>query len=137
MTEKEKLIARLNELGVKLNREVSTSGTIQELTMRIAELEEELEEGEEVIDDEAGARSDADSTDDGAGSNGENTSEDDAGASAATGDLVCVETLATLHIDALHATRNERVTIVEPGVFIRVSDQDADLLIALGLVREA
>ncbi|EJC6091375.1 DNA-packaging protein FI [Citrobacter freundii] len=137
MTEKEKLIARLNELGVKLNREVSTSGTIQELTMRIAELEEELEEGEEVIDDEAGARSDADSTDDGAGSNGENTSEDDAGASAATGDLVCVETLATLHIDALHATRNERVTIVEPGVFIRVSDQDADLLIAQGLVREA
>ena len=137
MTEKEKLIARLNELGVKLNREVSTSGTIQELTMRIAELEEELEEGEEVIDDEAGARSDADSTDDGAGSNGENTSEDDAGASAATGDLVCVETLATLHIDALHATRNERVTIVEPGVFIRVSDHDADLLIAQGLVREA
>ncbi|EMM8462267.1 DNA-packaging protein FI [Citrobacter freundii complex sp. 2024EL-00238] len=137
MTEKEKLIARLNELGVKLNREVSTSGTIQELTMRIAELEEELEEGEEVIDDEAGARNDADSTDDGAGSNGENTSEDDAGASAATGDLVCVETLATLHIDALHATRDERVTIVEPGVFIRVSDQDADLLIAQGLVREA
>lgn len=137
MTEKEKLIARLNELGVKLNREVSTSGTIQELTMRIAELEEELEEGEEVIDDEAGARNDADSTDDGAGSNGENTSEDDAGASAATGDLVCVETLATLHIDALHATRDERVTIVEPGVFIRVSDQDADLLIAQGLVSEA
>ncbi|OIY27752.1 DNA-packaging protein FI [Citrobacter freundii] len=137
MTEKEKLIARLNELGVKLNREVSTSGTIQELTMRIAELEEELEEGEEVIDDEAGARNDADSTDDGAGSNGENTSEDDAGASAATGDLVCVETRATLHIDALHATRDERVTIVEPGVFIRVSDQDADLLIAQGLVSEA
>ena len=44
MTEKEKLIARLNELGVKLNREVSTSGTIQELTMRIAELEEELDD---------------------------------------------------------------------------------------------
>lgn len=137
MTEKEKLIARLNELGVKLNREVRTSGTIKELTMRIAELEEELEEGEEVIDDEAGARNDADSTDDGAGSNGENISEDDAGASAATGDLVCVETLATLHIDALHATRDERVTIVEPGVFIRVSDQDADLLIAQGLVRKA
>ncbi|EIJ8313837.1 DNA-packaging protein [Salmonella enterica] len=140
MTEKEKLIARLNELGMKLNREVSTSGTIQELTMRIAELEEELEEGEEVIDDEAGARNDADSTDstdDGAGSNGESTSDDDVGASAETGDLVCVETLATLHIDALHATRDERVTIVEPGVNIRVSDQDVDLLIAQGLVCEA
>ncbi|EGW7709962.1 DNA-packaging protein, partial [Salmonella enterica] len=74
---------------------------------------------------------------DGAGSNGESTSDDDVGASAETGDLVCVETLATLHIDALHATRDERVTIVEPGVNIRVSDQDVDLLIAQGLVCEA
>ncbi|VFS57625.1 Uncharacterised protein [Kluyvera cryocrescens] len=40
MTEKEKLIARLNELGVQLGREVNTGGTIQELSMRIAELEE-------------------------------------------------------------------------------------------------
>jgi hypothetical protein len=44
-------------------------------------------------------------------------------------ELVAVETLATLHIDALHATRNEPVSIVEPGVIIRVSEQDADELI--------
>jgi hypothetical protein len=122
---------------VKLNREVSTSGTIQELTMRIAELEEELEEVEEVGNGEDGTRSDDYSTASAAGSNGENISDDDAGASAATGDLVCVETMATLHIDALHVTRDERATIVEPGVIIRVSDQDADILIAQGLVREA
>ncbi|HHF8101173.1 TPA: DNA-packaging protein FI, partial [Escherichia coli] len=47
-----------------------------------------------------------------------------------------VETLATLHVDALHATRNEPVSIVEPGVIIRVSEQDADELIAKGLARE-
>ena len=45
MTEKETLIARLKELGKMLGRDVNTSGTIQELSMRIAELEEELDEG--------------------------------------------------------------------------------------------
>jgi hypothetical protein len=44
MTEKETLIARLKELGVKLDREVNVTGTIQELTLRISELEEELDE---------------------------------------------------------------------------------------------
>jgi hypothetical protein len=44
MTEKETLIARLKELGVKLDREVNVSGTIQELTLRISELEEELDD---------------------------------------------------------------------------------------------
>ncbi|EPT9394458.1 DNA-packaging protein FI [Enterobacter hormaechei] len=53
-----------------------------------------------------------------------------------TGERVSVETLATLHVDALHATRNEPVSIVEPGVIIRVSEQDADELIAKGLARE-
>lgn len=48
MTEKEKLIARLNELGAQLGREVNTSGTIQELSMRIAELEEELNDGTDM-----------------------------------------------------------------------------------------
>jgi hypothetical protein len=43
MTEKETLIARLKELGVKLDREVNVTGTIQELTLRISELEEELD----------------------------------------------------------------------------------------------
>ncbi|HBU6133878.1 TPA: DNA-packaging protein, partial [Enterobacter cloacae] len=56
MTEKEKLIARLNDLGTQLNREVSTSGTIQELTMRIAELEEELDGDATSVDGESGGQ---------------------------------------------------------------------------------
>ncbi|WP_223201568.1 DNA-packaging protein FI, partial [Salmonella enterica] len=52
------------------------------------------------------------------------------------GDRVSVETLATLHVEALHATRNESVSIVEPGVIIRVSERDADELISKGLARE-
>ncbi|HDC4760800.1 TPA: DNA-packaging protein [Enterobacter cloacae] len=137
MTEKEKLIARLNELGTQLNREVSTSGTIQELTMRIAELEEELDGNAGSVDGENGVQNASDSTDstDSTDSNVANVAKVKT-ESATTGDLVSVETLATLHIDALHATRNEPVSIVEPGVIIRVSEQDADDLIAKGLAFE-
>ena len=137
MTEKEKLVARLNELGTQLNREVSTSGTIQELTMRIAELEEELDGNAGLVDGENGVQNASDSTDstDSTDNNVANVAKVKT-ESATTGDLVSVETLATLHIDALHATRNEPVSIVEPGVIIRVSEQDADDLIAKGLAFE-
>ncbi|ELP5713287.1 DNA-packaging protein [Enterobacter asburiae] len=131
MTEKETLIARLKELGVKLDREVNVTGTIQELTLRISELEEELdEEGEEgaevsVASITAGSTS---------GQPGpENTS---GSISNEPGELVAVETLVTLHIDALHATRNESLSIVEPGVVIRVTDAEATELISQGLARE-
>jgi hypothetical protein len=137
MTEKEKLVARLNELGTQLNREVSTSGTIQELTMRIAELEEELDGNAGSVDGENGVQNASDSTDstDSTDNNVANVAKVKT-ESATTGDLVSVETLATLHIDALHATRNEPVSIVEPGVIIRVSEQDADDLIAKGMAFE-
>lgn len=137
MTEKEKLVARLNELGTQLNREVSTSGTIQELMMRIAELEEELDGNAGSVDGENGVQNASDSTDstDSTDNNVANVAKVKT-ESATTGDLVSVETLATLHIDALHATRNEPVSIVEPGVIIRVSEQDADDLIAKGLAFE-
>lgn len=131
MTEKEKLIARLNELGTQLNREVSTSGTIQELTMRIAELEEELDGDASSVDGENGEENAPDSTDSDVAAAGKVKTE-----AVTTDDRVSVETLATLHVEALHATRNEPVSIVEPGVIIRVSEQDADELIAKGLARE-
>lgn len=137
MTEKEKLVARLNELGTQLNREVSTSGTIQELTMRIAELEEELDGNAGSVDGENGVQNASDSTDstDSTDSDVDGTEKVKTEA-VTTDDRVSVETLATLHVDALHATRNEPVSIVEPGVIIRVSEQDADELIAKGLARE-
>ena len=133
MTEKEKLIARLNELGVQLGREVNTGGTIQELSMRIAELEEELDGGADTDGVENGGVSD--------GATSPGTVEPVAPANtvltARTDDaLVAVETLVTLHIEALHATLDEPVSIVEAGTVIRVTATDADSLVALGLVRE-
>ncbi|EDW4700899.1 DNA-packaging protein FI [Citrobacter freundii] len=133
MTEKEKLIARLNELGAQLEREVNTSGTIQELSMRIAELEEELNDGTDTDSVENGGVSD------GSASTGavEPVPPVDTVLSGRTDDaLMAVEALATLHIEALHATRDELVSIVEAGTVIRVKEADADSLVALGLVRE-
>ena len=134
MTEKEKLIARLSELSTQLNRDVSTSGTIQELTMRIAELEEELDGDTDSVDGENGEQNSSDSADS-ADSDFADT-EKTKSVVTTTDDRVSVETLATLHVDALHATRNETISIVEPGVIIRVSEQDADELIEKGLARE-
>lgn len=136
MTEKETVIARLKELGVKLDREVNVTGTIQELTLRISELEEELdedgEEGAEVSVASTTAISTSDQPDP------ENTSDSitENPASNEPGELVAVETLVTLHIDALHATRNESLSIVEPGGVIRVTDAEAIELISQGLARE-
>lgn len=133
MTEKEKLIARLNELGVQLGREVNTGGTIQELSMRIAELEEELEEGTDTDGGENGGVS-------GGGASIDSVKPAPPAntvlSGSTEGSLVAVETLATLHIEALHATRDEQVSIVEAGTVIRVTETDADSLVALGLVRE-
>lgn len=133
MTEKEKLIARLNELGAQLGREVNTNGTIQELSMRIAELEEELDDGTDTDSVENGGVSDG-STSTGAV---EPVPPVDTVLSGRTDDaLMTVETLATLHIEALHAIRDERVSIVAAGTVIRVTEAEADSLVALGLVRE-
>jgi hypothetical protein len=134
MTEKETLIARLKELGVKLDREVNVTGTIQELTLRISELEEELDEdGQEGVEAASSAvisTSGQPGEDIASGSISENP------ASTEIGALVAVETLVTLHINALHATRNESVSIVEPGVVIRVTDVEANDLISRELARE-
>ena len=131
MTEKETLIARLKELGKMLGRDVNTSGTIQELSMRIAELEEELDGDAGSVDGENGEENASGSTD---GDIADAAKEKKK--ATTTDDRITVETLATLHIDALHAMRNEPVSIAEPGVIIRVSEQDADELIAKGLARE-
>ncbi|MGF6420540.1 hypothetical protein ABIE11_000004 [Lelliottia sp. 489] len=134
MTEKETLIARLKELGVKLDREVNVTGTIQELTLRISELEEELDE-----DGQEGAEAASSAVISTSGQPGADIASDsitENPASTEVGALVAVETLVTLHINALHATRNESVSIVEPGVVIRVTGVEANDLISRELARE-
>ncbi|EFC4932823.1 DNA-packaging protein FI [Escherichia albertii] len=113
---KDELIARLQVLGEQLNRDVSLTGTKEELALRVAELEEEL-----------------DDTDDAAGQDTSVSPEN-----ALTGhenEVVTVVALVTLHTDALHATRDEPVAFVLPGTAFRVSAGVAAEMTERGLAR--
>ncbi|MBZ4152214.1 hypothetical protein JYG46_23485, partial [Escherichia fergusonii] len=47
---KDELIARLRSLGEQLNRDVSLTGTKEELALRVAELKEELDDTDETAE---------------------------------------------------------------------------------------
>ncbi|MBK0622514.1 DNA-packaging protein FI [Klebsiella aerogenes] len=136
---KEELIARLKELGNMLNREVSLTGSKEELALRVAELEEEL--GDDI--DDGG---DSDETGTGNTASGSEEKDSDAQGNAltpapketkfASDDLVAVKTLTTLHLEALHAVKNEKLSLVLPGTSVRVSAGDAEELITRGLAVE-
>ncbi|HCU5865763.1 TPA: DNA-packaging protein FI [Escherichia coli] len=124
---KDELIARLQELGEQLNRDVSLRGTKEELALRVAELEEELD----------------DTADQDTPISPENalTGHENEAVSAQpdtvtdTADLVTVVALVTLHTDALHATRDEPVAFVLPGTAFRVSAGVAAEMTERGLAR--
>lgn len=128
---KEELIARLKELGVLLNREVNLTGTKEELSLRVTELEEELDDGGEGLTEGESGHLDSDGTVAvGEETKGQPTADTGRNTQPSAGELVLLETLVTLHIDALHATKNELVRIAEPGELVRVSPGDAELLTA-------
>lgn len=136
---KEVLIARLKELGSMLNREVSLTGSKEELALRVAELEEEV--GDDIDDG-------GDSNETGTGNTASGSEEKDSDAQgnaltpapqetkSASDDLVVVKTLTTLHLEALHVVKNEQVSLVLPGTTVRVSAGDAEELITRGLAVE-
>lgn len=97
---------------------MNVTGTVEELTMRVAELEEELDDGN---DDEQsgnnGINAQENATDN---PDGDQVQEKPAVTDAG---LVTVITRATLHIDALHETENTPVAIARQGcrsVFCRM-----------------
>lgn len=132
MSKKEDLIARLKALGAELGREVNMSGSNEELTLRIAELEEELNDDEPPGPDTVVV-----------GASGTISSNTISGTQQGhpvvldTADYVTVTVLATLqanlHIDAQHETLNELVATAKPGTKIRVTPVIADALIQGGL----
>ncbi|WP_126713960.1 DNA-packaging protein FI [Escherichia coli] len=124
---KDELIARLQVLGEQLNRDVSLTGTKEELVLRVAELEEEL-------DDTAGQ--DTSVSPENALTGHENevvSAQPDTVTDTAA--LVTVVALVTLHTDALHATRDKPVAFVLPGTAFRVSAGVAAEMTEHGLAR--
>ena len=124
---KDELIARLQELGEQLNRDVSLTGTKEELALRVAELEEELDDT---------ADQDTPLSPENALTGHENevvAAQPDTVTDTAA--LVTVVALVTLHTDALHATRDEAVAFVLPGTAFRVSAGVAAEMTERGLAR--
>ncbi|MGE6300607.1 DNA-packaging protein FI [Serratia liquefaciens] len=131
MANKDELIAKLGELGKVLGRELSTEGTIADLQLRIREAEEEIEALEE----------DGDGTD-GAGGSGPllqtTTEQRQPMPPKSEGEIewVTVRVLTTLHINALHETRNQPVKMAYAGDTVRVLASDVDDLEDAGHVTE-
>jgi len=120
MANKDELIAKLGELGKVLGRELSTEGTIADLQLRIRE---------------------ADGTD-GAGGSGPllqtTTEQRQPMPPKSEGEIewVTVRVLTTLHINALHETRNQPVKMAYAGDTVRVLSSDVDDLEDAGHVTE-
>lgn len=124
---KGELIVRLRSLGEQLNRDVSLTGTKEELALRVAELEEELDDT---------ADQDTPISPENALTGHENevvSAQPDTMIDTAA--LVTVVALVTLHTDALHATRDEPVAFVLPGTAFRVSAGVAAEMTERGLAR--
>ena len=128
---KDELIARLRSLGEQLNRDVSLTGTKEELALRVAELEEELDD----TDDAAGQDTSVSPENALTGHENEVVSAQPDTVIQDTAELVTVVALVTLHTDALHATRDEAVAFVLPGTAFRVSAGVAAEMTEHGLAR--
>ncbi|MGJ7706060.1 DNA-packaging protein FI [Escherichia coli] len=128
---KDELIARLRSLGEQLNRDVSLTGTKEELALRVAELEEELDD----TDDAAGQDTSVSPENALTGHENEVVSAQTDTVILDTAALVTVVALVTLHTDALHATRDEAVAFVLPGTAFRVSAGVAAEMTERGLAR--
>ncbi|EEW3331028.1 DNA-packaging protein FI [Escherichia albertii] len=128
---KDELIARIRSLGEQLNRDVSLTGTKEELALRVAELEEELDD----TDDAAGQDTSLSPENVLTGHENEVVSAQPDTVIQDAAELVTVVALVTLHTDALHATRDEPVVFVLPGTAFRVSAGVAAEMTERGLAR--
>ncbi|HFO9544203.1 TPA: DNA-packaging protein FI, partial [Escherichia coli] len=115
----------------QLNRDVSLTGTKEELALRVAELEEELDD----TDDAAGQDTPPGPENVLTGHENEVVSAQPDTVIQDTAELATVVALVTLHTDALHATRDEPVAFVLPGTAFRVSAGVAAEMTERGLAR--
>ncbi|ULF55731.1 DNA-packaging protein FI (plasmid) [Serratia marcescens] len=133
MATKDDLIAELGELGKVLGRELSAEGTNADLQLRIREAKEEIEALQE--DGDAGGAGDGS----GSGPKPPITDSENQPKPPKTEsefEWVKVRVLTTLHINALHESRNQPVKMAYAGDTVRVLDSDVDELEDAGYVTE-
>ena len=130
MATKEQNLKRLGELSRILGREPDMSGSAADIAQRVAELEEELDDTDDI------AGQDTPLSPENALTGHENevvSAQPDTVIDTAA--LATVVALVTLHTDALHATRDEPVAFVLPRTAFRVSAGVAAEMTERGLAR--
>lgn len=124
MANKDDLILHINELGQKLGRTLTTTGTIADLELRIREAQEELDALDEPLS--------GDGSDSGTGAQplplpDSGAAVSDEPSAPAAGDRVCVRVLRTLHLQAWHPVsgRPVRVAVQDSEVLVNASELPA------------
>ncbi|MGL5370795.1 MAG: DNA-packaging protein FI [Plesiomonas shigelloides] len=115
MSQKEDLIHELTQLGQALGRKITATGTAAELQQRVNEAKAELNELMESVDDEF--------SDDSIHT-----------APSASGELVCIEALVTLHIDATELHSDQKLPLVLSGQHCRIDSMWVDMLVGKQLI---
>ncbi|MBB9726087.1 DNA-packaging protein FI [Escherichia coli] len=131
MATKEQNLKRLDELSRILGREPDISGSAAEIAQRVAELEEELGGMDDSVDQDTSLSPENALT----GHENEVVSAQPDTVIQDTAELVTVMALVTLHTDALHATRDDPVVFVLPGMVFRVAAGVAAEMSERGLVK--
>ncbi|BDH46393.1 DNA-packaging protein FI [Salmonella enterica subsp. enterica serovar Choleraesuis] len=125
---KEELIQRLKALAQQLGRDVNLTGSKEELALRVAELEEELDD-DAAVEDEAVTGSALPEP------QPPEPPESPSQGKSPAGGYVSVEALAYLHVEALHVTKSESIHMVTAGTVFRLPAAEAEELERLKLVR--
>ncbi|HDD9398972.1 TPA: DNA packaging protein [Escherichia coli] len=120
---KEEITERLQKLATVLGRDADISGSKADLEQRLAEWEEELSDssGNQYKDEEPQQKNETQS------GRGESVNRNSV-------DVVMVKAVVMLHVNALHATRDNPVAFVRPGEAFRVSAGVAASMAESGLV---
>ncbi|EGN0232094.1 DNA packaging protein, partial [Escherichia coli] len=108
-----------------LGRDADISGSKADLEQRLAEWEEELSDGSDGLykDDEEPQQKNETRSERGESENRNSV------------DMVMVKAVVMLHVNALHATRDNPVAFVRPGEVFRVSAVVAASMAESGLVK--
>lgn len=129
MALKDDLIKELNGIGKQLGRTISTDGSVEDLKLRLRELQEELE----ALSDDGDGEGSEDNGGQGAGS--DESTIDTSKPPAEEGDkLVLVCALHTLHVKGLDPRTRRPVRVVVRDSEVLVASTDLQAL--RGLVRE-
>ncbi|EMP4551123.1 DNA-packaging protein FI [Shigella flexneri] len=131
MAKKDDNLKRLRELAASLGREPDISGSAADIAQRVAELEEELANMDDTDIRDKSAHPENALT----GHENEVISAQSETVIQNMDDLVTVVALVTLHTDALHATRDEPLAFVPPGMAFRVFAGVAAGMTERGLAR--